>query len=175
MAIVAYGIMWAAAGNDLMATHFGLSINDLTWLFRIGLFVFPPIAFVITRRICLALQRKDREIALHGRETGTIVRTADGEYYEVHEPLNDYDRWLLVQHETNQPLELDSQVDEHGVAKPGARAERMRARMSRFFFEQRVEPVTPAEVAAAHHHGEHEAIEAPAVQRDRTPVAGGGE
>ncbi len=89
------------------------------------------------------------------------MRTADGEFYEVHEPLSDHDRWLLVQHDTYRPLQLDSQVDENGVAKPGARAERVRAKMSRFFFEERVEPVTPAEVAAAHHHGgEHEAIEA---------------
>jgi ubiquinol-cytochrome c reductase cytochrome b subunit len=177
MSIVAYGIMWAAAGNDLIATHFGLSINDLTWLFRIGLIVFPPIAFVITRRICLALQRKDREIALHGRETGTIVRTHEGEFYEVHEPLSDYDRWLLVQHDTYRPFEIDSQVDENGVAKPGARAERVRAKLSRFFFEQRVEVVTPSEVAAMHHDPhEHEAIEAverPDARSPKAPIAGG--
>ena len=41
MAIVAYCIMWAAAGNDLIAIYFQLSINDLTWLFRIGVFVAP--------------------------------------------------------------------------------------------------------------------------------------
>jgi len=161
MAIVAYSIMTAAAGNDLIATHFGLSINDLTWLFRIGVFVFPPLAFVITRRICLSLQRKDRDLALHGRETGTIVRTEEGEFYEVHEPLDEFDRWLLVQHESHRPLALDSQVDEHGVEAPNARSERVRAKLSGFFFEQRVEPVTPSELTAAHHDGQgHEAIEA---------------
>lgn len=159
MAIVAYCIMWAAAGNDLIATHFHLSINDLTWLFRIGVFVFPPLAFVITRRICLGLQRKDRDLVLHGHETGQVVRTADGEYFEVHAPLDEYERWTLVQHDSYRPLELDTQVDEHGVAAPNARAERTRAKLSRFFFEQRVEPVTPAELADAHHHGDHAALE----------------
>lgn len=159
MAIVAYCIMWAAAGNDLIATHFHLSINDLTWLFRIGVFVFPPLAFVITRRICLGLQRKDRDLVLHGHETGQVVRTADGEYFEVHAPLDEYERWTLVQHDSYRPLELDTQVDEHGVAAPNAKAERARAKLSRFFFEQRVEPVTPTELAEAHHHGDHGAIE----------------
>jgi len=159
MAIVAYGIMWAAAGNDLMATAFGLSINDLTWLFRTGLFIAPPLALIITRRICLGLQRKDRELALHGHESGTIVRTAEGEFYEVHRPLTDTERWILVQHESPEPLELGSQVDSNGVDKPGARKERLRAKVSRFFFEQRVEPVTPTELAASHHDGSHEIIE----------------
>jgi ubiquinol-cytochrome c reductase cytochrome b subunit len=160
MAIVTYCIMWAAAGNDLIATHFSLSINDLTWLFRIGVFVFPALAFVITRRICLGLQRKDRDLVLHGHETGQVVRTADGEYFEVHAPLDEYERWTLVQHDSYRPLELDTQLDEHGVAAPNARAERVRAKLSRFFFEQRVEPVTPTELASAHHgHDGHEAIE----------------
>jgi len=89
-------------------------------------FVFPQLAFIVTRRICFGLQRKDRDLALHGRQTGRVVRTAEGEFYEVHEPISDIDRWLLVQHEQHRPLELDSQVHENGVAKPNARSERVR-------------------------------------------------
>jgi ubiquinol-cytochrome c reductase cytochrome b subunit len=168
MAIVWYGIMWAAAGNDLMATHFHLSINDLTWLFRIGVIAFPPIAFFVTRRICLGLQRKDKEIALHGRESGKVRRTETGEIYEVHEPLNDYERWILVQHEPRRPVDLDDLSDGNGVAKPNAAAQRRRAKLSKFFFEYRVEPATPAEVAAAHHHGHHD--DAHAEAKERTAV-----
>ncbi len=160
MAIVWYCIMWAAAGNDLMATHFHLSINDLTWLFRISWFVAPPLAFFITRRICFGLQRKDRELVLHGRETGRIMRTETGEMYEIHEPLNEFERWVLVDYHDYLPIDATDQVDANGVAMPGAKSRRRRAKISRFFFEERVEPVTPAELAAAHHHGEHEAIEA---------------
>ncbi|MFV0459506.1 MAG: cytochrome b [Actinomycetales bacterium] len=165
MAIVWYMDMWAAAGNDLMATHFHLSINDLTWVFRIGFFVFPPLAFFITRRICLGLQRKDRELVLHGRETGRIMRTATGEMYEVHEPLNEYERWTLVDYESPAPIAASDQVDANGVAQPGAKSRRRRARLSRFFFEERVEPVTPAELAAAEHHHGHDDAD------DKTPAA----
>ncbi len=161
MAIVAYCILWAAGGNDLIATHFNLSINDLTWLFRIGVFVFPPLAFVITKRICLGLQRKDRDLVLHGHETGQVVRTADGEFFEVHAPLDEYDRWTLVQHESLPSARARAPRSTSTASAARAPApERRRAKLSRFFFEHRVEPVTPAELAAAHHgHGDHEAIE----------------
>ena len=47
--------------------------------------------------ICIGLQKKDREIALHGYESGRIVRLPGGEYIEVHEQLVDYERWKLVE------------------------------------------------------------------------------
>ncbi|GAB2680166.1 cytochrome bc1 complex cytochrome b subunit [Thalassiella azotivora] len=159
-AIVFYVILALAATNDLIATHFGLSINDLTWAFRVLLFVAPAVAFWATKRICLGMQRKDKELALHGRETGRIVRTADGEYFEVHEALDEHERWLLVQHESRRPLELAPDVDENGVARPGARKDRVRRKLSEWFYEDRVEPLTPAELAASHHgHAEHDAVE----------------
>ena len=165
MAIVFYGILWANGGNDLIATSLHLSINDLTWFFRIGLIVLPPLAYWVTKRICLGLQRKDREVALHGRETGRIVRTADGEYFEVHEPLTDSERWILVQHERYRPFELPPAEDARGVRRPGARKARWKHKLSKFYWEDRVEPVTPAELAEAHHHGEHAAVGAGEEQR----------
>jgi ubiquinol-cytochrome c reductase cytochrome b subunit len=160
MAITFYGILWANGGNDIIATHLHLSINDLTWIFRIGLFVLPPLAFWVTKRICLGLQRKDRELALHGRETGRIVRTADGEFFEVHEPLSPAERWVLVQHDGHRPIELPPDEDENGVRRPGVRKDKLRRKLSRFYFEDRIEPVTPAEIAAAHEHHEAPAVEA---------------
>ncbi len=60
------------------------------------------------------------------------------------------------------PLELTPDVDENGVARPAARKDRLRAKVSHFYFKDAVNPVTPAELAAAHHDGQHaEAIEAP--------------
>ena len=70
MAITFYGIAVINGANDLAATHFDLSINPITWFARIGLFVLPPLAYIVTKRICLGLQRRDREKLLHGRETG---------------------------------------------------------------------------------------------------------
>ena len=56
---------------------------------------------------------------------------------------------------------LEAATDEHGVASPTARKEKARSALSRFYFTDSINPVTPGEVAAAHHDGhEHEAIEA---------------
>jgi len=143
-ALVFYVVMALAATNDLVATHFHISINDMTYVLRTLFFVGPPLAFWVTKRVCLGLQRRDRDLALHGRETGRIVRTADGEYFEVHEPLDVYERWNLVQAEADQLVPLPT-----GKASG---LDKLRARMSAFFFEDRIEPVTPAELEAAHAH-----------------------
>ena len=80
--------MLIGGGNDIWATHFHLSINAITWFVRIGFFVVPVLAFIVTKRICLGLQRRDREKVLHGRESGIIKRLPHGEFVEVHEPLS---------------------------------------------------------------------------------------
>jgi ubiquinol-cytochrome c reductase cytochrome b subunit len=156
--LTAFLVLVVAGSNDIVATHFGLSINDITWVLRIGFLVAPPIAFWATKRICLGLQRKDRELVLHGHETGRIVRFASGEYIEVHRPLDEYERWVLVSHEPKRPIEIAPQYDERGVRRKGYRRDAFRARISRIFFEDRVEPVTPAELAAAQAHGGHDAL-----------------
>lgn len=148
-----YCVMWAAAGSDLIATHFHVSLNDVTYWLRTLFFIGPIIAFIVTKRIALALQRKDREIALHGRETGRIVRLPHGEFIEVHAPLDEYKRYKLVGFES--PAPLPAQPNEHGVV---TRKEKRRAALSKWFFEDRVAPATPAELEAAHAHGHHEAI-----------------
>jgi ubiquinol-cytochrome c reductase cytochrome b subunit len=58
---------------------------------RIGCIVLPPIAYVITYRICLGLQQHDREVLEHGIETGVIRRLPHGEFIEVHQPLGPVD------------------------------------------------------------------------------------
>ncbi|GIG26385.1 cytochrome b [Cellulomonas denverensis] len=158
--LTAFFILILAGSNDLIATHFHLSINDITWTFRVLIFVAPAFAFWITKRICLALQRKDRELVLHGHETGRIVRFASGEYIEVHKPLDPHERWLRVQQEPRRPIEIEPAEDSRGVRRPGYRKDRLRQRLSRLFYEDRVEPVTPAELVAAQSHGAHDALPA---------------
>ncbi|MGL4744960.1 MAG: cytochrome bc1 complex cytochrome b subunit [Dermatophilaceae bacterium] len=161
-AITAYSVLLFASGNDIMAITLDMSINDLTWFFRVGFFVLPLLAFWVAKRICLSLQRRDRETVLHGRETGVIIRTPDGRFAERHEALLPADQWVLVQHDSVEPLRLPAPVDGHGVARSAAGIDRVRARLSRFYFKDAVNPVTPAELAAAGHHGEtHEAIAGP--------------
>lgn len=145
--VVWYCVMWAAASSDLIATHFSVSLNDVTYWLR-ALFVFGPfIGFIITKRICLALQRKDREIVLHGREAGVIEMTPDGEFRERHERLDDYRLYKLVGFESKQPV----------PAQPGADGkvtgtEKRRAKLNRWFYEERVEPVSREELAEATTH-----------------------
>lgn len=157
--LTAFVILALAGSNDLIATHFHLSINDITWAFRVLIFIGPWFAFWVTKRICLGLQRKDRELVLHGHESGRIVRYASGEYVEVHTPLDEQERWLRVNYQAHAPLPLAPAADARGVRRKGYAAEKFWHRISKFFFEDRVEPVTPAMLAASHAHGDHETIE----------------
>jgi ubiquinol-cytochrome c reductase cytochrome b subunit len=148
-----YAALWGAASSDLMATHFKLSIDQVIHVMQFFAVIGPFIAFWITKRVCLGLQKKDREIALHGHESGRIVRLPGGEYIEVHTPLTDYERWTLVSFNEYEPLVV--RPNARGVVTP---IERIRASISGFFFEDRISPVTKAEIEEAHHES-HGAIE----------------
>ncbi|MEP6480109.1 MAG: ubiquinol-cytochrome c reductase cytochrome b subunit, partial [Rhodoglobus sp.] len=140
--IVFYGVLWGAASADIAATTFSLAIEGVILFFQIALLTGPIAAFVLTRRICRALQLKDREIVLHGFETGRVVRLPGGEYVEAHRPVDRYERWRLGAYDDAAPLELHP--DRRGRI---GLAMRIRAVASRFFFEDRIEPVvdtTPA-------------------------------
>ena len=157
--ITAYSVLMFAAANDIIAIKLHMSINDITHFLRAAFFVLPPIVFWCTKRICLSLQRADRNKVLHQRESGTIIRTPEGAFFERHDDLDAYERWDLVQHDPVEPWEIEAGVDANGVVKQGGRMAKARAAVSRFYFKDRVNPVTPEELAAAHHDGHgHEAI-----------------
>ncbi|MEY2848868.1 MAG: hypothetical protein RI885_1533 [Actinomycetota bacterium] len=145
-----YAVLWAAASSDLIATHFLVTIEGTIRTIQILLFVGPVLAYFITKRICLGLQKKDREIALHGFESGRIVRLPGGEYIEVHEQLDEYERWKLVSYVDYKPL----------MVRPNARgqisvAQRARAGLSSWFFEDRISPVTTTELEREHAGSSH--------------------
>jgi ubiquinol-cytochrome c reductase cytochrome b subunit len=148
-----YAVLWAAASSDLIATHFGLTIEGVILSLQILLIIGPIIAYLVTKRMCIGLMKKDREIALHGYESGRIVRLPGGEYIEVHEQLTDYERWRLVSFNDYKPLML--RPNAKGEITP---AERVRSTMSGWFFEDRISPVSATELAAQHHSG-HGALE----------------
>ncbi|MEI5523449.1 cytochrome bc complex cytochrome b subunit [Streptomyces brasiliscabiei] len=129
-----YGVLLIGGGNDIVATHLHLSINAITWFVRIGFFVVPVLAFVVTKRICLGLQRRDRDQVLHGRETGIVKRLPHGEYVEVHEPLTQARLHTLTQHEQDPPYEPGPVVDANGVRRRVRRVDRIRARLARAMF-----------------------------------------
>lgn len=142
--VVFYGVLWMAGGSDVIALHFSLSNEGLILTLQLALVLGPIAAFMLTKRICLGLQRKDREIALHGYETGRIVRLPGGEYIEAHEQVSAYERWKLIDYETHEPMMV--RPDEQGRIRWRDRA---RARLSRWFFEDRILPATTTE---AEHH-----------------------
>jgi len=76
MALTFYVVLFLAGGNDIIALKLHLSLESITMTLRILLFVAPVTAAWVTRRVCLSLQRHDRDLVLHGRETGHLVRTA---------------------------------------------------------------------------------------------------
>ncbi|QKV95416.1 cytochrome bc complex cytochrome b subunit [Streptomyces sp. NA02950] len=132
--LTAYFVMLVGGGNDLWATHFHLSINSITWFVRIGFFVGPVVAFIVTRRICLGLQRRDRDKVLHGRETGIIKRLPHGEFVEVHEPLSQEQLHTLTQHDQPKPFEVGPAVDENGVARKIKRSDKLRSKLSKSYY-----------------------------------------
>ena len=153
--ITAYGVLWAGAGNDLIGPEFHLSIYQITWFLRIAFFVLPVIVFIIARRWCLSLQRHDRDLLLHGYETGVIVRSPDGEYTEIHRPIDPISAYNLTTHEQSTPLELPAREDANGVTAPKQGKERVRAKLSQFWYGDDVVKPTRQELDEAAHHMEH--------------------
>ena len=150
-----YGVLWAAASTDLIATFFQVSLNQVLISMQVMLIVGPIFAYIVTKRTCLSLQRKDREIVLHGRETGRIVRLPHGEYIEVHEPLDKFEMYKLVDFKDYRPTIV--RPNEKGKITVGTR---IRSALSRIYFEDRISPVSQAELNEAQAHDHSPALEA---------------
>jgi ubiquinol-cytochrome c reductase cytochrome b subunit len=166
-AITFYTLLWAAGGNDIIALAFDLSINSLIWFFRIGIIVLPAIAFIVTKRICLGLQRRDREKLLHGYETGRVLRLPNGEFIEVHGELSAEEKAKIIAKEDTNPLAELPKTDDAGVRNPKARGSKIKASVSRFFLGDTIARPTDEEIAEAEHHiGEEADLEAPLHEQD---------
>jgi ubiquinol-cytochrome c reductase cytochrome b subunit len=88
-AVSFYGVLWAEGSNDVLADHFDVPLYTITWIARFAVFVVPIITYVITKRICLGLQRKDLHLLEHGVETGIIRQLPSGEFIEETRPLTE--------------------------------------------------------------------------------------
>ncbi|GAB3817868.1 cytochrome bc complex cytochrome b subunit [Tessaracoccus terricola] len=166
-----FALFLIAGGNDIVATRFHLSLNAITVALRILVFVGPVIAFIVTKRVCLGLQRRDRERVLHGSETGIIHRSPGGGYSEPHLPIGQDEKFLLTQHIQRKPLEVSAEADENGVQIP-QEVGGFRARMSRWYLGHDVPKATAQEIADSEHHEdghELEDAEEQAAIEDREP------
>jgi ubiquinol-cytochrome c reductase cytochrome b subunit len=168
-AITGYALLMIGGGNDIVATQFDVSLNAVTNFLRVAVFVGPVIAFLVTKRICIGLQRADHDRLLHGAESGVIDRAPSGKYSERHKPIGTGEAFALTQHDDTPALLPLTDVD--GMSVREIRAEQLRRRATRFFFIDTLRRPTRAELEeAAHHHahghdeigadGEHHAIEA---------------
>jgi ubiquinol-cytochrome c reductase cytochrome b subunit len=160
MSLTFYMILVISGGNDIIASAFDLSINQITWAFRFLLFILPPLAFVLTKRICLGLQRRDNDKLLHGYETGRILRLPSGEFIEIHEPITEAEKAKLLAKADVVPMELPSAVDDNGVRNPKAAKSVARAKLSQWFYSDVIPTPTDAEMRAAAEHAAHELHEA---------------
>jgi ubiquinol-cytochrome c reductase cytochrome b subunit len=161
MAMMAmFVVLLFAGGNDIIATQFSLSINTLTWLFRVMFFVVPPIVFLITKRICLGLQRRDRDLLAHGEETGTIKMLPSGEFIEVHAPAAERDRvYISASAAVSRIPELEATIqgrDTNGNGRrpiptgPAAMVEAARRKIIDFFYAEAEEPEEEHHTPAVH-------------------------
>ncbi|GAB7004283.1 cytochrome bc complex cytochrome b subunit [Nocardioides sp. AN3] len=155
-----YASFWMAGGNDLIAIKLHASINQITYILRAGVFIFPIIAFIIARRVCVSLQRHDNETLLHGYETGVIMRTPEGSYYEKHLPLPEAEAYTItVRDRSAGQLEPAPGADGNGVRAPKRALAGLRTKVRTMYYADDIDKPTPEELEEARHHAEHEAHE----------------
>jgi ubiquinol-cytochrome c reductase cytochrome b subunit len=136
-AVAFYGVLWAESANDIIADQFKIPLYTLTWIARVMVIVGPALAFVITARICIALQRKDAGMLAHGVETGIIFQLPNGEFVEEERPLTEQESALLHAREAPARLPAIGAPDANGLPAPrsGGPVGRARAIAHRAFAE----------------------------------------
>jgi ubiquinol-cytochrome c reductase cytochrome b subunit len=137
-AVAFYLIFLLEGANDLVANYLHIPLYTVTWIARVVVFLGPAVAYFATKRICLGLQRKDRELLHHGLETGIIRQLPSGEFIEVHRPVSEDKRAVLLSNKEPRPLPPGGQVDENGVSSPAGRGltGRLRATANRVISEE---------------------------------------
>ncbi len=151
-----YGILWEAGGNDIIAIKLHASINQITYINRVLVFVGPVIAFWIARRWCISLQRADQARLLHGYESGIIMRSPEGAYAEKHLPISSEEAYTLTARDRDQILPMPTEADENGVANRKVKLMRLRAKASSFWFGKNIQKPTREELEEARQHAAHE-------------------
>jgi len=160
-AVIFYGVLWAEGANDVLADRFQVPLYTITWAARILVFVGPAIAFWATRRICIALQRKDAGELAHGYESGIIRQLPNGAFIEVHQQVSAEKAAVLGSNKANELLPGPGAANVNGVPAPAGRGVlgRARAKANRGFAETALPQKTHN--GNGHHNGhgdEHAAV-----------------
>ncbi|MFF9571581.1 cytochrome bc complex cytochrome b subunit [Streptomyces sp. NPDC014685] len=139
-ALVFYAVLLLAGGNDVTALVFGLSVEVLTWTLRVALVAGPVIGYLVTKRVCLALQARERQLMREGRETGQVEQNVYGAISEGHRPLDAARRYRALVRDVPLPLTAP------GAGAP--RRARLRSLLSRWYYRDRVDMPMTAEQRA---------------------------
>jgi quinol---cytochrome-c reductase cytochrome b subunit len=136
-AMTFYAVLWIEGANDVIADNLSIPLYTITWAARVMVFLGPALAYVITKRVCLGLQRKDAQELLHGYESGIIRQLPDGEFIEVHRPVNEERHAVLEAKPRPALVPASGPPDTGGVPDPASRGAlgRIRARAGRAFAE----------------------------------------
>ncbi|MER6001680.1 ubiquinol-cytochrome c reductase cytochrome b subunit [Nonomuraea angiospora] len=137
-AITFYGVLWLLGANDEISANFHISLNVTTYAGRVLVFVAPALAYLITYRICLGLQRSDAAVVSHGVESGVIKRLPHGEFIEVHTPPADD---IEAHMRGKEPVAmLPVAEDTAGIPPKGMRGPlgKLRARMSKAYGGEKI-------------------------------------
>jgi ubiquinol-cytochrome c reductase cytochrome b subunit len=168
-----YGVMWAEGANDVIADKLQVPLYTITWIARVLVFVGPALAYVITKRVCLGLQRKDAQELLHGYESGIIRQLPNGEFIEVHQPVNEERLAVLEAKPVLALLPGPGAEDVNGIPAPSSRGLLGRARgvANRAFAE-----TIPVETNGHGdgHHGNGHAVESGGERAAVGSAPGGG-
>ncbi|MGP3954875.1 cytochrome bc1 complex cytochrome b subunit [Nonomuraea sp. 3N208] len=161
-AITFYGVLWLLGANDEISANFHISLNWTTYAGRFLIIFAPALAYLITYRICLGLQRQDSGVVSHGVESGVIKRLPHGEFIEVHTPPADD---IEAHVRGKEPvLMLPVAEDTAGIPPKGMRGPlgKLRSRMSKAYGGEKI-PLDEGH----EHEEEHAAIGG---GEDRTPT-----
>jgi ubiquinol-cytochrome c reductase cytochrome b subunit len=164
-AITVYVVLMVNGANDIIADVFSTSLELITVVCRIAIFLGPIAAFIITKRTCIGLQRSAKERVLEGAESGVISRAPSGQYSETETPISQSEAYLNTQHVQQVPIETaPAETDANGVQRKASRKERARAPFTRWWFGHDVPKPTQEEIEEeqqrelesgdGEHHGE---------------------
>jgi ubiquinol-cytochrome c reductase cytochrome b subunit len=120
--ITFYGVLWLEGANDLLAEHLNIALYTTTRIAQVAMFVAPVIAYILTKRICLGLQRKDQHLLEHGVETGIIRQLPSGEFIEVTRPVSEEARAVLTSRSQAPGLPAPDSADENDIPAPQTRS-----------------------------------------------------
>jgi ubiquinol-cytochrome c reductase cytochrome b subunit len=179
-AITFYGILWAEGANDVIADHLNISLFLTTEIARYAIFIGPVVAYWVTKRICLGLQRKDLGLLEHGVETGIIRQLPSGEYVEETRPLTEDERAALGVPAARTALPGEEPEERQNVPPPGLRAGvgRVRLRLNHVLSESVPPPADGGNGSSdgnGHRHTDGEGDDCrPGASKPAHPVASGG-